>query len=359
MSKKLNKTAKSVFDIMKETECRQITFHYNPDTNLELIWVIDSIPDKRNKKGKLKLDVSVSGGTRYAHNDADIALQDVLKLARAMTRKSKVLGVKEGGGKAVVLAKQKKNKKFLQVIGDFIQMHKGLFKTAIDLGFEMRDGKQIAAKTDFVDSLSHLEKGLGSTGENTAEGMLYGFEVIAKEFLNKPLNKCSVAIQGLGAVGQALAKRLISLGCEVLVADQVKENQEKARKMGVKIVSNDKVLFQKVDILAPCALGGVINKETRSKLKCKVVAGGANNPLANELEDEKYLLKRKIIYIPDFVINCGGFLQALIERNGGSVEKARKRANIVGQKLRQVTLYSKRNKISLLEAALELFDRTR
>lgn len=86
-----------------------------------------------------------------------MALQDALKLARAMTRKANVLGVKEGGCKAVVLANQKKNKQFLHSIGDFIQIHKGLFKTAIDLGFVMQDGKQIASKSDYVDSLSHLE----------------------------------------------------------------------------------------------------------------------------------------------------------------------------------------------------------
>ncbi len=317
--------AKKIFETMEKENCRQITFHYNPKTNLRLIWVIDSIPEKRDKSGKLTQEVSASGGTRFAHKDADVALQDVFKLARAMTRKANVLEVKEGGCKAVALANQKKNKPFLNSIGDFIQIHKGLFKTAIDFGFVMKDGRQIASKADYVDSLSHLEKSLGSTGENTAEGLIYGFETICKEILNKPLQECSIAIQGLGAVGFPLAERLLKRGCQVIGTDVVKSNCKKAKKIGVKIIPPDKILFQKVDILSPCALGAVINTKTIPKLKCKIIAGGANNPLENEFEDEKRLLKREIIYIPDFVLNCGGFLQALIERNGGTVGQARKK----------------------------------
>jgi leucine dehydrogenase len=357
MKKRIDKTAKDVFRIMKKEGCRQITFHYNPKTDLELVWVIDSIPEKREKSGKLCEEVSASGGTRFAHKDADIALQDALKLSRAMTRKANVLGVKEGGCKAVALANQQKNKQFLQSIGDFIQIHKGLFKTAIDLGFLMKDGEQIASKADFVDSLSHLEKGLGSTGENTAEGLIYGFQVICKEILKKPLAKCTISIQGLGAVGFPLAKRLRDMGCKVIGTDVVKSNCENARKIGVIIVPIDKILFQKVDILSPCALGAVINKKTISRLNCKIIAGGANNPLDNEFSDEKSLLKKGIVYVPDFVLNCGGFLQALVERDGGSVKNARKKSSIVGKRLKQVILKSRKNKMTMLEAATELFDR--
>ncbi len=349
--------AKNVFELMEKENCRQITFHYNPKTKLKLVWVIDSIPEKRDKEGKLTQEVSASGGTRFAHKDPDIALQDALKLARAMTRKANVLAVKEGGCKAVVLANQKKTKPFLYSIGDFIQINKGLFKTAIDLGFVMKDGKQIASKADYVDSLSHLERGLGSTGENTAEGMISGFEVICKEILNKPLSKCNIAIQGLGAVGFPLAERLIKRGCFIIGSDFVKVNCDKAERIGVKIVSPDKILLQKVDILSPCALGSVINKKTMPKLKCKVIAGGANNPLENEFEDEKNLLNQGIIYVPDFVLNCGGFLQALVERSGGTVAEARKKSVIVGNRLKEIINYSRKNKITLLESATQLFDR--
>src|SRR3989338_2421548 len=245
------RSAKDIFARMKKEGCRQITFHYNPQTNLKLIWVLDSLSEKRDISGKLK-EVSTSGGTRFAHNDADRALEDALQLARAMTRKAKVIGIREGGSKAVVVADRTKNQKFLHSIGDFIQMHNGLFKTAIDLGFAMKEGKQIAARTEYVDSLSHLEKGLGSTGENTAEGLLCAYEIISKEFLKKPLEKCSIAVQGLGAVGLPLAKRLLAKGCRVLGSDVLKSNCRAAKNCGVKIVSSHSILFQDVDILAPC-----------------------------------------------------------------------------------------------------------
>src|SRR3990172_12247655 len=109
--------AKDVFRVMETEGCRQITFHFNPKTNLRLIWVIDSIAEKRDKSGKLRKDLSTSGGTRFAHKDSDSAFQDALRLARAMTRKANVLGVSEGGSKAVVIANQKKSKVFLASVG--------------------------------------------------------------------------------------------------------------------------------------------------------------------------------------------------------------------------------------------------
>ncbi|MDP3640083.1 MAG: hypothetical protein Q8R53_02675 [Nanoarchaeota archaeon] len=350
------KPAKEIFELMKKEGCRQITFHHEPKTGLQLVLVIDSFPELRDKAGKLSKNLSVSGGTRFAHQDADSALADAVKLARAMARKARVLDVNEGGCKAVVLANQK-SKHFLNAIGDFIQLHKGLFKTAVDLGFNLKDAEHIAAKTDFVDSLSHVKKGLGSTGENTAEGMLHGFDVICKEILKKPLQECSVAIQGLGAVGMPLAEKLVKRGCRVVGTDLLKANGEKARKIGVKIVSPQKILFQKVDILSPCALGAVINRRIIPKLQCTVIAGGANNPLEQEFKDEKTLLRRGIIFVPDFVLNCGGFLQALVEREKGTVQEARQKAKIVGQILQEVIEQAKKQECTLLEAATFLFDR--
>jgi leucine dehydrogenase len=353
----MKKSAKEIFNLMKKEGCRQITFHYDPKTNLKLIWVLDSIPDKRNKFGKLNVDVSSSGGTRFAHNDADIALEDAIKLARAMTRKAKVLGINEGGAKAVALANQEKNANFLHSIGDFIQIHKGLFRTAIDLGFILKDGKEIALKSDYVDSLSHLEKGLGSTGENTAKGIIHGYKVICKEILKKPLSECVFAIQGLGAVGMPLAKMLIKEGSKVIASDILKSNCNKAKKLGIKIVPPNELISSQVDIFSPCALGSVINNKTIPKLKCKIVAGGANNPLEDEFKHEKMLLKKNIIYVPDFILNCGGFLQALVEREGETIETARKRSIIVAKRIKQIISYSKKHNLTLLESATQLFDR--
>lgn len=351
------KPADQILQIMKMQNCRQIVFSRDPETEMFAILVIDSIPEKRDKFGKLNKEVSSSGGTRLAHTDADAALKDAVRLARAMTLKAKVLGINEGGAKAVVLNNCPKSKRFLHSIGDFIQMQKGSFKTAIDMGFTLKDAKTIFSKTDFIDSLSHNAGGLGSTGENTAEGMIHGFKVISNELLKKPLADCSVSIQGLGSVGMALARRLTKHKCKVIATDIDNEKCNQAKRLGVKIVKQKEIFSQNVDIFAPCAFGGVLTSRSILQLKCKVVAGGANNQLEDEQNGEKLLLNNGIVFIPDFVINCAGFLQALVERNGGNVIEARKRSEIVGRRVKQIINFSRKNDCTLREASIKLFSK--
>ncbi|PIN94939.1 hypothetical protein COU53_01665 [Candidatus Pacearchaeota archaeon CG10_big_fil_rev_8_21_14_0_10_30_48] len=186
--------------------------------------------------------------------------------------------------------------------------------------------------------------------------MIFGYKVICKEILKKDLKDCSIAIQGLGAVGMPLAEKLLEEGCKVIGSDVDNKKCKIAKKKGVKIVSVKKILFEKVDILSPCAFGEVINKKTIPKLKCKIIAGGANNILENEISDNKKLLKRNLIFVPDFVINSGGFLQALIERRGGSVKEAKEESIIIAKQLQRVIDHSRKNKLSLLESAFILFD---
>lgn len=350
-----SKIAEKVFETMKKERCKQITFSWDPKTERSAILVVDSIKNKGNRQGVLRGNLSASGGTRFAYTNPDVALKDAIRLARAMTRKCRVLGVKEGGAKAVVLANKRKTKKFLHSVGEFIQLQKGLFRTAIDLGFSLEDAKIISERTNFIDSLSHNHKGLGSTGENTAEGIIHGFEVICKEILNKPLEKCSISIQGLGAVGMALARKLVGKGAEVIGADINEELCKIAKKFGVKIVKPKEIFFQKVDIFSPCAKGAVLSRKIILGLKCKVVAGGANNILKNEVLGEKQLLDRGIVFVPEFVLNCAGFLQALVERNGGDVEEARKKSKLVAEKISEVINFSKKNNCTLLESSIKLF----
>jgi len=349
-----NKPARNILNLMRKTGCRQITFYQDSDTDMCAILVIDSISDERDAHGRLSI-VSSSGGTRFAHKNEDIALEDAMRLAKSMTRKCRVLGVKEGGAKAVILANRLKNKRLLLSIGDFIQIQKGLFKTAVDVGLGLDDAAIIASRTDFIDSLSCSHKGLGSTGENTAEGIVHGFEIICKELLKKPLKKCSFAIQGLGAVGMALTKRLVKKGCKVIATDINKRLCSQAKKKGVLIVKPNEIFSQKVDIFSPCAMGDILNEKTIPKLKCKIVAGGANNPLKDEKKGEKELLQKDILFIPEFVLNCAGFLQALVERKGGTIREAREKSKIVAKRIKEIIQFSKKNNITLLNTATKLF----
>ncbi|PIZ51088.1 hypothetical protein COY27_04810 [Candidatus Woesearchaeota archaeon CG_4_10_14_0_2_um_filter_33_13] len=338
--------AKSIIELMKKEKCRQITFHLNPDTGMSAIFVIDSVPKDSSSV--------VSGGTRFAHIDEDETLKDCIKLARAMTRKSNVLGVNDGGAKAIVLANKPKTKEFLESVGDFIQLQNGLFRTAIDLGFNLNEAEVIASRTKFIDSLSHNIGGLGSTGENTAEGMIHCFKVISEKLLNKRIEQCKISIQGLGSVGMALAKRLVNLGCKVIASDTDKNKCDEAEKLGINTILPQKILSEEVDILSPCAFGSVITFNNIKELKCKVIAGGANNILEDESLD-KELNNLGITFVPDFVINCAGFLQALIERNKGDVEEAREKSMIAADKLNQVIEFSRKNNCTLLQSSLKLF----
>src|SRR3989344_8372557 len=121
-------------------------------------------------------------------------------------------------------------------------MQKGSFRPAIDMGFTLKDAKVIFSKTDFIDSLSHNSGGLGSTGENTAEGMIHCFKVISEKLLNKRLEQCKISIQGLGSVGMPLAKRGVNLGCEVVASDIDQTKCDEAKKLGIAIVSPDEIL---------------------------------------------------------------------------------------------------------------------
>lgn len=350
----INKPAKQILDLMRKTGCRQITFSQDSHTGMCAILAIDSVGDKRDAHGRLSV-ISTSGGTRFAHKSEDIALEDAMKLAKAMTRKCRVLGVDEGGAKAVVIANKPKTKKLLLSIGDFIQIQKGLFKTAVDLGLGLKDASVIASRTKFIDSLSCSHRGLGSTGENTAEGIVHGLEVISRKIIKKPLEKCLISIQGLGAVGMALAQRLIKKGCKVIATDLDKKLCHLAKKIGVVIVKPEEIFSQKVDIFSPCAMGGVLDEKTISKLDCKVVAGGANNPLKHEKKGDQQLLEKQIIFVPGFILNCAGFLQALVERKGGTIKEAREKSKIVSKRVSQIIAFSKKHKCTLLESSVKLF----
>lgn len=343
--------AREIFALMEDRGCREITFHRDPDTGLRMILVVDSLP---GSTGRGLSTASASGGTRWAHTDPDIALQDALLLARAMTRKARVLESPEGGAKAVVLRDGPKTESLLNAIGDAIAFQHGRFRTAIDLGFTMEDAERIALRSPFIDSLSHVHKGLGSTGENTARGMVQALHLASAKILGKPLMECSIAIQGLGAVGLPLARELRAIGCAVIGADIDPTRCDLATAIGVEIIPPDRILVAQADILAPCAFGGVIGAQQIDDLKCRMIASGANNPLLDEMSDEKLLRERGIVFLPDFIINAGGFLQAIVEREGGTIEQARARTDIIPRKLNQAIDRSRERGVSLLTAALEL-----
>lgn len=251
------------------------------------------------------------GGVRiYPYKGEKEALEDVLRLSRAMTAKSSLAGLNLGGGKSVIIADPKRDKTpaMLRSFGEVIDSLKGTYIVAEDVGSSAEDMLVIREKTPYVVALP-TERSSGDPSPFTAFGVLRGMEAAVKKMFGSPsLLGRSVAIQGLGHVGHCLAEQLFWLGAKVFIAD-IDDDKARltAKKWGAKAVSPREIHRLPCDIFAPCALGGILNPGSIQELKCLAIVGSANNQLQND-DDDKLLFDRKILYAPDFIINAGGLI---------------------------------------------------
>jgi len=237
------------------------------------------------------------------------AIEDALRLARAMTYKYAAAGVNLGGGKAVIIGDPKKDKSeaLLRALGRFIERLGGIYYTGEDVGTTLKDMEYIYSETKFVITLPEYLGGAGPIAPATATGVILGMKVAAKKvYGSESLNGLTIGVQGLGAVGSALVEQLSKENVKLIVTDIDKEKVDNIlRKYDAKYVDPDLIYETEMDIFSPCALGGIINSFTIKKLKCKIVAGSANNQLRTE-EDGYEIEKRGIVYVPDYIINAGG-----------------------------------------------------
>jgi leucine dehydrogenase len=255
------------------------------------------------------------GGTRvWPHPTFDAALTDALRLSRGMTFKSAIANMPFGGGKAVIWADSRKDKKpaLLDAYADMLRMLDGEFYTGEDVGLTLADADYLRARTPNISGTTI--GGSGNPSPVTARGVFLGLKAAWKHKTGSDkLAGVWVAIQGLGSVGWALAEFLNAEGAHLVVADIDPQRVVKAvQQFGAKQASTDEILFANADILAPCALGGILDEKTIPNLKVKVVAGAANNQLAHHC-DARLLLKKGVIYAPDYVINAGGLINVALE----------------------------------------------
>jgi leucine dehydrogenase len=267
------------------------------------------------------------GGVRmWPYPSMDEALTDVLRLSRGMTYKAAAAGLHLGGGKAVILGdpKQDKSEALLRTFGRYVESLGGLYITAEDVGTDMDDMEQILTETRWVTGLSPAQGGGGDPSPVTAFGVLQGMKAAAAWQLGSPrLAGLAVAIQGLGSVGFALARYLREEGAKLSAADLDPAVTARARdELGVEILPPGEILQADCDILAPCALGAVLDDRSIPRLRCKIVAGSANNQLADEDRDGQALHARGILYAPDFVLNAGGLINVYSELTGYNRETA-------------------------------------
>src|SRR6476660_4231153 len=267
------------------------------------------------------------GGIRFWHYASeDDAVRDVLRLSEAMTLKAAAAGLHQGGGKAVVLwddARAVRSPDFLRALGRAIDELGGRYLAAEDVGATTADMDGIAAVTPWATGVSESAGGSGDPSPVTAYGVLCAMRAAARERFGDPsLRERHVVVQGAGKVGAALSALLVRDGATVAVADVDDARvRELVRTVGVDAIPVADVVREQCDVLAPCALGGVVNPETIELLRCEIICGGANNQLATDDMDAA-LAARGILYAPDFVVNAGGILNIAEEFSGYSRERA-------------------------------------
>jgi len=274
------------------------------------------------------------GGTRmWSYNSEWDALNDVLRLSRGMTFKSAITGLNLGGGKAVIIgdAKTQKNDELMRRFGQFVDSLSGKYITAEDVGMETSDMDVIREVTPHVTGISESKGGAGNPSPITAYGVYMGMKAAAKyQFGTENLDGKKILVQGVGHVGETLVKHITDEGAQVIVNDINEARLEAlSKKYGASVVLGNDIYGLDVDIYAPCALGATINDDTIGQLKAKVIAGAANNQLADEVKHGRLLKEKGIAYAPDFLINAGGIINVYAELEGyGKDEIIRKTENI-------------------------------
>ena len=279
---------------------------------------------------------------RYASDDE--ALRDVLRLSRGMTYKSALAQLPLGGGKAVIIGDphSAKSEALFQAMGDFVDSLGGRYITAADSGTGVAEMQMMAERTRHVAGAGQREAfdgGLrnGDPSPSTAYGVFIGLQVAVKHRLGRDdLKGLKVAIQGVGQVGFDLARQLKAAGAELWVTDIVEANVRRAvEQLGATAVRQNDIYGLDADVFAPCAMGAIINPQTLEALRAPVIAGAANNQLADaQLAEE--LQRKGCLYAPDYAINAGGIIDVCYERTGGTAAQLKAHVEGIGATLEEI-----------------------
>lgn len=295
------------------------------------------------------------GGTRmWNYKTEDEALTDVLRLSKGMTYKASAAGLNLGGGKAVIIgdSKTQKTEGLFRAFGQFVNSLNGKYITAEDVGTCVQDMEYVFMESPWVTGIPKDFGGSGDPSPYTAHGVLMGIKASAKEkFGTDDLKGMRIAVQGLGNVGTNLVKYLVQEGAKVIVADI---DQEKIKKhvdqYKVEGSTPDQILFTDCDIVAPCALGAIVNDDSIRKFKAKVICGGANNQLAEPRHGDQ-LRELGILYAPDYVVNAGGLMNVFVELEGYSPDRAFEKTRKVYDNVSKVFAIAKRDGVGTHVAA--------
>ncbi|MEE8397715.1 MAG: Glu/Leu/Phe/Val dehydrogenase dimerization domain-containing protein [Desulfobacterales bacterium] len=265
------------------------------------------------------------GGCRCMHYDStQEAIRDALRLAQMMTYKAAISGLPHGGGKSVLIQPDviRDRQAYFNAFGEFVDSLNGRYITAMDSGTCTDDMDAIAQKTSYVTCAENHFNQDGDPSPFTARGVLRGIEAAVKHKLGrKDIEGIRVVVQGVGHVGYNLVKGLQERGVRVTVCDTDDGLVRKCvHDFKVQSIAPEAVYETDCDVFAPCALGAVLSRTNIEKIKAPIIAGGANNQLAQP-EDGEFIHQRGILYAPDFVINAGGLMRVAYTYDGESLEK--------------------------------------
>ncbi|GHC59707.1 Glu/Leu/Phe/Val family dehydrogenase [Ulvibacter litoralis] len=337
-----------VFGQMSFDNHEQIVFCNDKDTGLKAIIGIHNTV----------LGPALGGTRMWQYASEWDALNDVLRLSRGMTFKSAVTGLNLGGGKAVIIgdAKTQKTPELMLRFGEFVHSLGGKYITAEDVGMATSDMDLVRTVTPYVTGISEDKGGAGNPSPITAYGVFMGMKAAAKyTYGSDVLEDKVVYVQGIGNVGEALVENLTNEGAKVFISDINQDRLEEVRdKYSATIYTGSNLYAEQMDIYAPCALGATVNDDTINQLKAKIIAGAANNQLADENKHGQILREKGIVYAPDFLINAGGIINVYAElENYGRQEIIRKTENIYNTTL-EILNNAETNGVTTHQAAFDV-----
>ncbi len=288
-----------VFSAVDFDDHEQVVFCNDPDTGLKAIIAIHN-----TARGP-----AVGGCRMWPYETEEAALTDALRLSRGMSYKSAISNLPFGGGKSVIIgdAAKQKSERLFRAVGRFVESLGGRYVIAEDVGTSPADMEWVRKETKHVAGIA--EGGSGDPSPATAHGVYHGIKAAVRhKFGRDDLNGIAISVQGLGNVGFHLCQLLAADGARLFVTDIASDAVRRAmQEFGATAVNPEAIYGVDADIFAPCALGAVINDETLPVLKARIVAGSANNQLAEDRHGLA-LMRREILYAPDYVINAGGII---------------------------------------------------
>lgn len=335
----------SIFNEMDSYDHEQIVFGRDEKTGLKCIIAVHNT----------NLGPALGGTRMWDYKSEEDALYDVLRLSRGMSLKNAAGGLKNGGGKAVIIGDPKKLKspEFFRAYGRIVNSLGGKYYTAEDVNTTTDDIKAIHEVTEYVTGTPEIG---GNPSPFTARGVYKGMKAGAKvQFGTDSLKDKVCVVMGLGSVGYRVAEHIHEEGGILKVYDIKQENIDKAvKELGATYVSEEELLTTDCDIFVPCALGAVLNKDNVRSLKCKLVAGAANNVLV-DAETGKVLQELGILYLPDYIINAGGVINCGAEIDGSvyNADEVTKKCDAIYDTTLKIIELAQKKGITTYEAADE------